>query len=452
MQILKDKYNLLFIILYLLLILSFYFIKLSPANEVILYIISFVLGFGLYSALYFRNRNREGFPLKEILVISILLRVALIFVNPITTDDPYRYLWDGKMQSEGINPYKYAPDSSALSQYHSDELYSTVPHTWSFTIYPPLAQILFYVNDATFGESTTGLKFYYLLLDIVIIIFLFNILKLLGRNTNHVFLYCFAPLILYEFFINAHIDILLLFFMSISIYYAIKGNVGLSFLFFGLAGMSKIYSLIFIPLYVIYFYRKGYDLKEIYKGFLFLLLSFIPIVIYRESIPNIFLAISNYQQNWYYNNMLFKYTAELFASLGYPDHLIVRIIFVGFLITAHIFIIFSKLSFVQKVSLGALMYFIFSPTVHPWYLTFLVLLIPIYFNYASFFWTGFVVLTNITVYYYLKDNVWNDITVILILEYIILILLLFIDIKKLKFSIKNLDEGQGVNSLHQKPS
>ena len=76
--------------------------------------------------------------------------------------------------------------------------------------------------------------------------------------------------------------------------------------------------------------------------------------------------------------------------------------------------------------------FLFSHTVHPWYLSVLVMMLPLYFSYTSIYWTGIIALTNLTVYYYLSTGIWEDVFPVLMIEYVGVLVLLFLDFKKLK--------------------
>lgn len=447
MQILKNKYNLFFLVSYFLVLLSFLFIKTSPENKVILYIISFSLCFVIYFAFYYRIKDKQSLSLSEILFAAVILRAILIFVNPITSDDIYRYLWDGLIQGVGINPYQFAPEDTLLLSYQSNPIYAVLTFPDVRTIYPPLAQILFFLNHVIFGESIFGLKFLYLIIDTGTVIFVFKILKTLNYNTNSTLLYALSPLILFELFINAHIDILFLFFFAISIYFVVKNNVSLAFLFLGFSAMSKIYSIIFLPIYIFYFYKTSGSFKKVFLGVSFIVISFSPVLIYIKFFSNLFLTIENYSRHWYFNNLLFKTSNQISLFMGNSDHSIIRIIFIVIFIIMLLTILFSKLPFIKKISFTVISYFLFSHTVHPWYLVILVLLLAIYFQYSSFFWSGFIVLTNISVYYYIKDAVWNDITIVLIMEYILLLSFLYIDLKKIGFKKIVTNEKRCINNF-----
>lgn len=427
MNLLKNKYNVLLLILYSLILLSFNFIRISNYDKVILYIVSFILCFGIYSLIFFRNKNSNGSSLKEILFISIFLRVIVIFVNPVTTDDHYRYLWDGLVQSEGVNPYIFSP--LELTEVQDEVIYPHVSYPEIRTIYPPVSQILFFISNKLFGHNVFGLKIFYLLFEIGILIFLFKSLKLLNINSNFIYLYALSPLIIFEFFINAHIDIVILFFLIGSIYFALKINMNLSMLFLGFSVLSKIYSLIFLPIFILYFFKKNRNIKPILISLLFFLSSFLIIIFYTDGILNIFLTMNNYMRHWYSNNLLFKILESVTIFFGSSDHTLTRIILLILFSISYLFILFSKTPFIQKIYLTAFCYLLFSHTVHPWYLALLVLMLPLYFNYTVFYWSGIIGLTNITVYYYLKNNVWSDFMPVLIIEYVVLLILFYKDIK-----------------------
>lgn len=371
--------------------------------------------------------------MNEIILIALAFRIILLFVNPITSDDYYRYLWDGKVQSEGINPYEFAPQE--LSNLQDNEIYPNLTFPEIKTIYPPLAQVLFFLSYKLFGANAFGLKIFYFLLELGIIIFLFKILKVINVNTNYIFLYVLSPLVIFEFFINVHIDIELLFFLTTSIYFALKNNINLSLLFLGFSVMSKVYSLIFFPVYMLYFLKLQTENKKLFAGITFFILSFAVILFYQSHIIEIFFTMKNYMQNWYSNNLIYKIINSFIKLFGIENHQITRLILILIFLIVYVIILKSNFTLIQKLYLISYFYLFFSHTVHPWYVTVLVLFLPICFNYSAIFWSSIIGLTNLTVYYYLKDKIWNDYMPVLITEYLVLAVLIIYDIKI--FKLKN---------------
>src|SRR5262245_45130871 len=57
------------------------------------------------------------------LTFAALFRLSIIFSPPYLSDDIYRYIWDGRVQSAGINPYRYIPADESLAQLRDEQIY-----------------------------------------------------------------------------------------------------------------------------------------------------------------------------------------------------------------------------------------------------------------------------------------------------------------------------------------
>jgi len=429
LSLLNDKYNLLLIFSYSIILFSFYFFALAEYDKVILYIINFNLCFLLSLLLFHINKNKKEFSLKDIILISLALRIILIFVDPVTSNDHFRYFWDGKVQASGINPYQFSP--LELKSLQDSLIYPNVSFPEIKTIYPPISEMVFYLGYEISGANASGLKLIYLILETGILCFLFSALKLIKTNTNYIFLYSFSPLVVFEFFINAHIDILILFFLSGFIFFGLRENAGFAFLFLSISVLSKTYSIIFLPLYLIYFLNSGYKAKKIIKAVFFFMLPFVILIFYGNNIANIFISMQNYLQHWYFNNLIYVLINYLLNFFEVDNHLYARLILIIIFMISYGLILKSRFTFLQKICFVSIFYLLFSHTVHPWYLTLPVLLLPLCFTSSAIFWSGFIVFTNLTVYFYLKDKIWEDIILVLVPEFCILVILIIADIKRI---------------------
>jgi len=81
-------------------------------------------------------------PLRGAIVAAVLLRLIFLPVMPSLSDDYHRYVWDGRVQLAGVNPYKYRPYEHQLDRvaYSGRDL---INHDELKTVYPPLAQAVF---------------------------------------------------------------------------------------------------------------------------------------------------------------------------------------------------------------------------------------------------------------------------------------------------------------------
>src|SRR6185437_9152024 len=90
--------------------------------------------------------------------VAIVLRAYVLLFDPMLSSDMYRYVWDGKVQAAGINPYRYIPDDPALAPLRDDAIYPNVNrHEYAPTIYPPMAQIIF-AAVARVSPTVTAMK------------------------------------------------------------------------------------------------------------------------------------------------------------------------------------------------------------------------------------------------------------------------------------------------------
>ena len=72
------------------------------------------------------------------------MRLALLFVEPYLSTDIYRYIWDGRVQAAGINPYRYVPNAPELAQLRDAAIFPLINRaSYAPTIYPPAAQAIF---------------------------------------------------------------------------------------------------------------------------------------------------------------------------------------------------------------------------------------------------------------------------------------------------------------------
>ncbi len=193
-----------------------------------LYIASFI---AYIFAVFYVSRNGEiseqgGNSSREILwviiIFSLIFRFTLLPMTP--SDDMYRYLWEGKLQLNGINPYSHPPESSSLEHFR-DKFFSGINHKHLSTIYPPLMLMVFAVADYV-SHSFISMKSLFLLFDVLSIFLLLRFLGVMGKNSVNVLIYAWSPLILISFAARGHGDSLQIFLVILALYlFAIRKNL-----------------------------------------------------------------------------------------------------------------------------------------------------------------------------------------------------------------------------------
>src|SRR5438445_13850687 len=101
-------------------------------------------GLGAYAASRLGERSDQRSALIIILAGAVAMRLALLFVEPYLSSDIYRYIWDGRVQAAGINPYRYVPKAPELAQLRDAVIFPNINRaSYAPTLYPPAADAIF---------------------------------------------------------------------------------------------------------------------------------------------------------------------------------------------------------------------------------------------------------------------------------------------------------------------
>jgi hypothetical protein len=330
-------------------------------------------------------------------------------VHPIGSDDYYRYVWDGKVQANGINPYKYAPADSALNNLHSDILPKLVNYPEMKSIYPPLSQIIFYLSYLISGESFIGLKIFLLISELLSIFGIYLILKKLKLPLRNILIYALCALPVFQLFIDAHLDGFGLPLMLFSIYFYLSNRKNLSYTLLGASICIKPFALFLIP--VLFFIEKGWKdkIRTVFIPALVCILFYLPYVFSGSP----FQALRQFTENWTFNGIVFD-ILDSFIKDNQRSRLICAILFV----ISYLPVILSKKELFTKIYMSIILLFIFSPIVHPWYLSWLAVILPFYPRWSGIVYVGLISLTSFTILNYHLNGVWTEYTPALILEYV----------------------------------
>ncbi len=99
--------------------------------------------------------GRMTLGVAAILTTAALLRISILPLAPYHSTDIYRYVWDGRVQAAGVNPYLYIPVDTALSALRDTAIWPNINRAdYAHTIYPPAAEALFFL--ATRISETVG--------------------------------------------------------------------------------------------------------------------------------------------------------------------------------------------------------------------------------------------------------------------------------------------------------
>jgi hypothetical protein len=160
-----------------------------------------------------------------VVLIALLLRALLFPSAPSLSDDYHRYLWDGRVQAAGINPYRYAPVDHALDSVDYPAR-GRINHPTLPTIYPAMTQILFYGLARAGVGSAAGLKLVFGLFELLTAVL---IAAVAGRHRRRgaVTMYLLHPLVIQETWSSAHLEAAPVFFVVLCLLLIVRRrNIG----------------------------------------------------------------------------------------------------------------------------------------------------------------------------------------------------------------------------------
>jgi hypothetical protein len=200
---------------------------------------------GLAALLLWRRARRVDVAI--VLAVALAARALLAFDSPSLSNDSYRFVWDGRVQAAGINPYRYAPADSRLRQLRDFPIFTRVNRPYTRTLYPPTNEVAFVAIHESVGESLTGLKLVLLAFEAVTVALLLTLLARTGNSPGRVALYAWHPLAVVETASSGHPDqLLLLFTLATVLLWGARRRLGAG-VAMGIAALTKFVPLVLAP-------------------------------------------------------------------------------------------------------------------------------------------------------------------------------------------------------------
>ena len=181
------------------------------------------------------------------LAVSALWHFQFLRMPPGLDDDIHRYVWDGRIQRLGYNPYIVVPSDPALASLHTSET-RTLNNPEVPSPYPPGAQ-LFFRAVAAIHESTFALKVAFVVCDLAIVFVLLDILRCTRHGEHWALAYAWHPLLAIEVAGSGHVDIVGVLLLLVSAAALVRRWRAVAAVAFGLAVAVKLLPIVLLPLY-----------------------------------------------------------------------------------------------------------------------------------------------------------------------------------------------------------
>jgi len=357
-------------------------------------------------------RRREG-STRFILLAALLFRLTMWNSPATLSDDIYRYIWDGRVQLHGINPYRHAPDAPQLTPLRN-ELHAQINHREIPTIYPPLAQ-LFFLAAAAIRQDPATIKLGLLAFDLALCLLLVRLLALRQQDPRRVLLYAWHPLPLVEIAGSGHIDALGTFFLMLALYALVATRKKAAACALAAAFLAKLVPALLLPTFWKASgsarYKPPRDLLSI-DGRLpllcFPLLCLFGLLPYLGVGSDIVAGLSTYLQHWHFNDLIYSTLRDLLKTIDPAAALHARWLCTALLLSTVYYAIKNTADPIRAAFwlMGA--YTLLSPTLHPWYLLWVLPFMPFFCRWSWILLAALVLLAYEVLIDYSLTGIWSE--------------------------------------------
>ena len=314
------------------------------------------------------------------LVLAAVWHVEFLRLSPGADDDIHRYVWDGRLQRLGYNPYIVVPSDPAVKGLHTPET-RNLNNPDLPSPYPPGAQLFFRTVTAV-KESVFAFKVAFVLCDFGIAFALLDLLRTSGRGAHLVLAYAWNPLLAIEAAGSGHVDIVGVLLLVISVAALARSWRTIAAITFGLAVAVKFLPIVLLPLY-----WKRVRIRDALLAAAVLSLLYVPFLNHGR-IPTG--SLGTYVQSFRFNGPVFA----ALAQVAPPPLLATLAVLVGLVTATWLRRASRELSpdaFAWPMAASLLC----APVVFPWYLLWLLPFLTSASTLLIIFWTVSIIPTYV---------------------------------------------------------
>lgn len=222
-----------------------------------------------------------------VLAVAAAMRLPLIPAPAFLSTDVYRYVWDGRVQASGVNPYRYLPADPALESLRDDVIYPWINRAeYAPTIYAPAAEMLFAVAGFVWS-SIAGVKALIVLFEVMAVVCLLRMLAVAGLPAERVLIYAWNPLPVWAFAGNGHIDGAAAGLVALALLLRVRHRDGWAGVALGLAILTKFLPAVIAPV----LWRRG-------AGWRTAIAAFVTIVVLYAVYSSVGLGVFGFLQGY----------------------------------------------------------------------------------------------------------------------------------------------------------
>lgn len=315
------------------------------------------------------------YSLVTALILFVGTRIPFFFDLPQLSDDFYRFIWDGMLLNEGLNPIGRIPIEQHINNFKdvafAEMLLSNMNSPGYASVYPTFHQVFFgFAYFFAGNELLTGVNMMRAFI-IIVELFFFLAILLRGRNKEHVFIYAYLlnPLVIVEGIGNVHFEAVMLPFLALALIDFAPKRFLRSSVPFTSAVLVKLNPLVLAPMLVF----KTMPKQRFYfiMSSLFMLFVFLgmmqPWTLFKDFDKGMGLYFGTFE----FNGSVYYALREIIGALvGYNPiaYLAPILAVITFILIITVSWKWRKADIFELSLVIFLIFFLLAPTVHPWYI------------------------------------------------------------------------------------
>jgi len=330
--------------------------------------------FAAYLVALHAGRGAPRRALFAALAVAVAWRAVLVPVPPLLSDDVNRYVWEGRVQVHGGNPYRWAdrPEATRWTALR-DDVWEGLNHKEYTAVYPPLFVLATRAVVAV-HDSITAMKAFLVLCELATWAALAALLRRRGQPLERLLVLAWSPLALVEIAGSGHNEALGMLWLVLGLLALAADRPLLSALASGAGFMTK-----YLPGLVAAAWARRYRWWHVLAAFALAASLVLPFLSGRRTL---LLSLSKYAEFWTFNETLF---APLAAVLGHA-----AAVRAGAAATLGLALVLAwrRAEPVAAATAVVAASLLLSPNVLPWYALWLVPLLVLRDEPAALLYTG----------------------------------------------------------------
>jgi alpha-1,6-mannosyltransferase len=355
-------------------------------------VIAFALVAAFAHLVLVRTVESRGVRVFGFVALAFALRLACAPLATGFSDDYHRYLWEGRVVAAGENPYRHAPNDAALVSLRDETTWPRVTHEAVPAAYPPLTLGAFALASLT-PWPLAVLRVVFVLAELLACFLLARLLAARGLDPARALVFALSPLVILEYAGSFHFDSLAIAATVAAFLARARGRAFASYALLGIATLCKPYAIVLVPLLARSDAPAGsarvalLDLVRRSTGALAVVLAIVALgyaPFARDGSP--FDGLTRYAAEWSFNAPFFPALRVALETLrdaahdrgvagwfvaSSPDRVARAVLFGVFAVVAAAIAV-SRLSRERAAAWTLAALLLASPTIQPWYLTWLL--------------------------------------------------------------------------------